>query len=109
MTVVRMAAAVLVPWVAHRDPNCVWIAECIPLGLTVEADTFGELNQAIDQSLNLLMVDLLATGELDGFLKNKGWTVLGRLAKDLPRKKVRFDIPFTVEIDERAAAPAGCS
>lgn len=71
-----------------------WMAVCEPLQLAVEALSRDELPGMINETLQLVLTDLLRENELDGFLREHGWT-----AKDLhkvgPTDDVEFDIPWT--------------
>jgi hypothetical protein len=80
-------------WRGFRDQGTRrWVAVCDPLNVAVEAGTWSELHAAISDSLNLIFRDLLATGELEGFLKDRGWS----LQSPLPEKphNARFDVPY---------------
>ncbi len=91
MTTVEIQANL--PWKAFRDnATRAWVAVCEPLNITVEADTWSALNETISDALDLLFRDLLKTGELNTFLRDKGWSAL----TPLPARpqNVRFDIPF---------------
>lgn len=64
-----------IQWKAFRSPTGkVWIAQCDPLGLTVEAKTLDELySSAIPEALRDLLTDLIEDGDLDEFLREMGW------------------------------------
>jgi len=71
-----------------------WVGSCDPLGLTVQSETYGELLDTIASTLDAILRDLLASNELDQFLRDKGWQVLSRdLIQGRPAD-VRFDVPF---------------
>ena len=90
MTVVHVDANV--PWKATRANGGNWVAVCDPLRLTVQAETYADLMEDIGLTLNALLKDLLLSNELDRFLRDQGWTLLG----NVPRRPedVRFDVPF---------------
>ena len=71
-----------------------WIGVCEALGLTIESDTFAHLLEDIASALNALLLDLFREGELNTFLRDRGW----RLATPMPSKPddVRFDTPFDI-------------
>jgi len=70
-----------------------WIAVCEPLKLTFQADTWANLMEDIAHTLDAILKDLLSSNELDKFLKDKGWNVIGRIpAKQSP--DMFFDLPF---------------
>lgn len=82
-----------------------WVAVCEPLGLTIQSDTWASLMDDIAHTLNALFSDLLHEGELDRFLRDRGFRVLG----PIPSKPddTWFDVPFsatrTTERDFAAA------
>ncbi len=69
-----------------------WIGVCDPLKLTVQADTWAELMEDIGHTLNAMLNDLLKTQDLERFLRDHGWTLVGTVPH--PSKGVRFDVPF---------------
>jgi predicted RNase H-like HicB family nuclease len=83
------------PWFIYQDPDSkYWIGVCEPLRITLSGKKWPELMEVIDEALQLLMIDLVKTGEIDAFLKKQGWT-----AGPLPAKvdeHVRFDIPMNI-------------
>lgn len=104
--VIRFQGNLRVSWNAYRDANDQWIGVCEALALTVQGDTWEELCESISETLDLLMVTLLKSGELPAFLKERGWEPVTPVPAKGP---VRFDIPFTVDptVDSgRASQPA---
>lgn len=69
-----------------------WIGVCDPLKLTVQANTYGELLDDISNTLDAVFKDLLQTRELENFLRDHGWTLIGPFPHSL--RNVRFDVPF---------------
>ena len=65
-------AAVRFGFRAYRNPDGVWIAVSDPLGLTVEAESWSELFKAIDETMNLILRDVLKRGELEKYLMARG-------------------------------------
>jgi hypothetical protein len=80
-----------VQWEVRRMGD-LWMAACEPLKLTVEAGTYGELMESISETLDAVLVELMASNELPRFLQTHGWS----LVTPLPAKTkgVRFDVPF---------------
>jgi hypothetical protein len=77
-----------------KDGN--WIGVCDPLKLTVQAETWAELMEDIGLTLNAVLIDLLKSNELERFLGDRGWRVVGGVIpqrSDRP-EDVRFDVPF---------------
>jgi hypothetical protein len=81
-----------IPWECHKTARGRWIANCEPLGLTIQSDRYSELTEDIGDALDLLFRDLLSSSELDAFLEAHGWTRTSELP-DVP-SDVTFDVPF---------------
>jgi predicted RNase H-like HicB family nuclease len=87
-------------WLVAQDKRShYWVAQCPPLQIVAEGETYAKLTEAIDACQQALFSELLETGELAGFLREHGW----RLSSPLPASptRVRFDIPY--EIQRRSA------
>ncbi len=97
-----------VSWRARRTPKGHWVAVCDSLRLTVEADTWDELNASINEALQLLMIDLIEGGDVMPFLRQQGWTPTTALPKKAG-SRTKFDIPWTVTQDGEKAAAGVCS
>lgn len=80
-------------WVFYRDePSRRWIGVCDALKLTVEGETHADLRENIEDTLDLLMLNLLQENELDRFLTQHGWSLEKRPPFD--SQDVQFDVPF---------------
>lgn len=90
VTLVRVDANV--PWNVLKAAGGNWVGVCQPLKLTVQAETWAELMEDIGLTLNALMHDLLESNELNRFLRDQGWTLIGRVPERFD--DVRFDVPF---------------
>ena len=92
MTIVQVEGQVRLPWAVTRAKGGNWVAVCQPLGLTIQSDTWAHLMEDIAQALNALFVDLIQEGELDRFLREHGWRLVG----PVPSKpdEAWFDVPF---------------
>ena len=77
---------------------------CQSLAITVQSETWVSLLEDIAQTLNLLFADLLEDGELDEFLRDRGF----RLLDALPAKPddAWFDIPFSPTMTAERDSPA---
>jgi predicted RNase H-like HicB family nuclease len=79
--------------VTHAADSGLLVGVCEALGLVSQGVDEYELSQNIQESLQLVMNDLLRSGELDGFLRSHGWS-----ASALPVRptnaRVPFDVPF---------------
>lgn len=63
------------------------------LELTVESETWAELMEDIGLAINAMFADLLETNDLERFLRQHGWSVIGPIPRDAG-EDVRFDVPF---------------
>ena len=89
-TVVRINGRV--DWQCFRANGGNWVAVCEPLKLTLQAETWGNLMEDIALTLDALLKDLLSSNELDRFLRERGWAIVGSIPNR--RQHVRFDLPF---------------
>jgi hypothetical protein len=84
----------LVSWQFKQDSTSArLIAICDPLGLTVEADSHQELRENIEETMQLVMRSMLKSGDLDNFLRERGWTVASP-AQQAADEEVVFDVPI---------------
>lgn len=97
-----------VQWAVTRDDASKrWVAICDPMGITVEADSHTELRENITEAMNLILANLLRSGELDHFLRARGWQAqpmiehVGEGIGDTPF----FDVPIEL-IAHRANGPS---
>ena len=56
-------------WSAWRTPEGPWVAHCPPLGLAIECDSVEELQQDAEEATDLLLADLIETGDWMEFFK----------------------------------------
>lgn len=70
-----------VRWKAWLTASGTRAAECVELGLVLEADSLDELESMVREATHLLLIDLLEDNELDAFLRAKGWTATNIPAK----------------------------
>jgi hypothetical protein len=92
--IIRVVAANLV-WGCQQGKGGHWIAFCDPLRLTVQADTWSDLMEDVGITLDAMMRDLLENGELERFLRDHKWTLVGSpMPSPLQAKVLRFDVPF---------------
>jgi hypothetical protein len=94
-----------VQWHAQRDrASGWWVAACPALNLTTTAKTWAELHESSAEALDMLMHEMLNSGDLDTFLRDHGWK-LATTIPDRPKKaQMRFDVPF--RMNERKARDA---
>lgn len=80
-------------WLVYQDPgDRHFIAVSPALNATAMGDTYAELQLCIGETIQLLFESLLKRGELDAFLRERGWQPL----TPLPSRSARaqFDVPF---------------
>src|ERR1017187_5257936 len=92
--VIRIDVKTELQWQIGRSSAAQWIGVCPPLGLTMEGESLDDLLQNINESVQLLLVDLLETGELNEFLRHRGWRALP--ADPQQQGPVEFDVPYNL-------------
>lgn len=102
MTIVHVQAKL--QWRGFRSRGGNWIAACDALGLTVQSDTWAHLMEDIAETMNAMFTDLLKSGELEQFLRDRGWGTTGPIP--LRKRDVWFDVPFSAEAADRDPALA---
>jgi len=90
VTLIRIDANL--PWKCFTGRGGHWIGICDPLKLTVQSDTWVDLMEDIGHTLDAMLKDLLKPNELDKFMRDHGWTMIGQIPAR--PKTVRFDVPF---------------
>lgn len=83
-----------ISWVFHRTVSGNWIADCPPLGLTVQSASQAELEEDIKDSIDLLFRDLLRNDELDDFLRANGWRRRSDGLSSEEAGDTSFNVPF---------------
>jgi hypothetical protein len=91
VTLVRVNANV--PWQTKQAKSGNWVAVCEPLKLTVQSETYADLMEDIGLTLDALLRDLVETDELNQFLREHGWQLMGAVPAT-KLKNARFDVPF---------------
>jgi hypothetical protein len=84
-------------WKAKEGP---FMAVCDALKLALESDSWSELLEDMALAIDALLKEMLATDELDRFLRDHGWTLAEPLSNRLA--DVQFEIPFEVIAAQRA-------
>lgn len=90
-------------WKVQRTPRG-YVANCEPLGVAAQGDTLPELNHMIAEILQELFTDLLQDGELERFLSDRGWRVVGAMPRREMLPDVAFDVPYSLTEPARASA-----
>lgn len=91
-----------IPWKLHYSASGQLIAECEPLGLTLQADDEEEMRSLINEAQHVLFLDLLEDGELPAFLSRHGWTPSQPLPAKVGDDGVLFSAPFKLERQQHA-------
>ena len=93
MTTITIEVESDLQWTAVHTRSGVWVAECEALGVTMEGDSLDDLHAVIGEACGALFADLLEDGELDEFLRSRGWR-----ASELPDasagQEVEFEVPW---------------
>lgn len=79
-------------WTCRRATGGNWVAACDPLKLTLQAETWGQLMEDIAYTLEAMFKDLLSSHDLERFLEDRGWALIGTIPTR--QEEVRFDVPF---------------
>jgi hypothetical protein len=88
-------------WLVAQDARSrFWVAQCPPLQIVAEGETYHKLVEAMNDCIQALFSELVQTGDFENFLREHGW----KMTAPLPAKigpHVRFDVPY--EIERRSA------
>jgi len=91
-SVIRIEMGAQLLWEASKTESGNWIAVNDAVGLTMQSDSLDELHSMIEEATQLLFEDLFEDGELDAFLRSKGWNKIS-----MPSDSdggIRFDVPY---------------
>lgn len=69
-----------------------WIGMCEALNLALEAESLDELHSVIYEGTDLLMRDLLEDNEIESYMTERGWKIVGLPANN-KEQNVRFELP----------------
>lgn len=90
--IVRVDVNGQIQWEVAKTASGRWLGVCRALGLTMEGLTLDDLFANINDSVQLLMSELLESGELDDFLSHRGWRLASQAIKH--QGDVEFDVPL---------------
>jgi predicted RNase H-like HicB family nuclease len=82
-------------WIVFQDKKSkYWVGVCDPLKISSQGETLGDLVENIEDALNLMLHNLACRNELDMFLRQHKWALIGRM----PEKpsNARFEIPYDI-------------
>ena len=92
-----------VEWAFAQDPDSnEWIGICRELNLNAIGDTFAEVQQGASEAMDLLFRDLFRDGQLEAFLRQRGWTVQSQTTLPKAGSAPRFDTSYVSRIAARA-------
>jgi hypothetical protein len=83
-----------------------WLAICEILKISIQSDSLKELQQDMLECADALFSELAKTGELEGFLKSRGWVV-----KPFPSKSEKSSVDMSVRfkrVEENDLQEAFC-
>ena len=84
----------LLQWMVTVLPSGRWLGVCDALGVTAEGSDETELRGLIEETQYTLFLDLLEDGELDQFLRERGWNTGAPIPTRMPDDGVQFEVPF---------------
>jgi predicted RNase H-like HicB family nuclease len=88
-------------WLVTKTPSGSFVAICHPLGLASEGTDQVDLWMNIQESIQLVLNDLLKNGELDAFLREKGWKAMPVLTRN-SRGPYPFEVPIELVMQKQA-------
>jgi hypothetical protein len=92
MTTIHLKASV--QWLARQSPTSErWIAVSDAMNLTTEADSLDELHSVINETMQLVLNDLLVENELQQYLRERGWEATD-IDSATEGTDVRFFVPW---------------
>lgn len=91
--IVRVMAKAQLQWRAERsEPGGRWVAVCPAMNLTTEADSLDELHSLINETMQLVLLDLLRDNELQRFLRDRGWKA--QVPAQVDPAEIQFNVPW---------------
>lgn len=102
MAIININVQATLQWVGRQTERGQWIAECIPLGIVIEAESLDELHSLMGESTHLLFTDLVADNEFDQFLRERGWSAAA--PPPVAQDELAFRVPMELVV---AAASNG--
>lgn len=95
--VIQIQMQASLTWLVYRDPeDGHYIGVCQALNLNAMGDTYAEFQQCANETIQLLLLDLLQEGQLEQFLRARHWQPSAPLPTDR-KARIRFDVPFDLQ------------
>ncbi len=83
-----------IQWLAQRSGSGRWIGVCEAMNLSTEAESLDELHSVINETIQLVLLDLLRDNELDKFLKDHGWRTTHMPMNKIDQADIEFNVPW---------------
>lgn len=107
--VVRVRVRGRVQWAVTRDPDSgEYLARCGTLDLVVGAETLNELALTIAEGMDALFETLVAEGQLEHFLRQRGWTTEQPVPTNVAAHDLAIDVPWELLDDANRQLPSRC-
>lgn len=81
-----------IQWKATQVSSDRWLGVCDAMNLSMEGDTLDELYSLIDESIALVLTELLSENQLETYLSERGWHATIPDIDD--EENVEFDVPW---------------
>jgi hypothetical protein len=105
-SVIRVRVEGSLQWRYNRSEEGPFVAVCDALKITLESDSWSDLLEDMALAIDAILKDMLATSELDRFLREHGWTLAGPLPNRLA--EVQFEVPFELTAQRAKHDPQIC-
>lgn len=90
--IVKVEGHAQLQWRAERGTSGRWVGICDAMKLVTEADSLDDLRSLIDETMQMVLVDLLRDNELQKFLQEHGWRA--QVPQQADPAEVRFRVPW---------------
>ena len=80
-----------------QSESGVWVGVCDAPRMTMQADTWAEMMEAIHEGLEMALQDFIETGDFQQFLDEQGWEIERPFEVGT---ETEFDLPFVPELVE---------
>ena len=91
-----------IPWAIQPTSNGFWVGVCDALNITVQSGTWQELMEDIGTAIDMLLADLVETGNFERLLHDKGWSIeqSRESYESIEPRNLKFDVPFVPTLAE---------
>ena len=92
-------------WEIEEDEESgVWVGVCVGLGLNANGGTFSELQECIWEVTEVLFADLVETGDLVPFLRERGLECSEEVVEARSGVPLRVGLPYAKTMVRAASA-----